>query len=74
MAIRVLSTNEINIAKYNAEVQALENLQEEAVEGIKEALDLLTDMDHLHDIKNYIKQLLIEWEEFELREEEEDDE
>jgi len=73
MAIRTLSTNEINTAKYNAEVTELENLQEEVVEQIKDALDHLTDIDHLHDIKNYIKQLLIEWEEFELMEEEEDE-
>ena len=73
MAIRVLSTNEINTAKYNAEVQALEDLQEEVVEQVKFALDHLTDIDHLQDIKNYIDQLLIEWEEFELEEEEEDE-
>ncbi len=73
MAIRTLSTNEINVAKYNAEVQALENLQEEVVEQVKNALEHLTDIDHLNDIKNYINQLLIEWEEFELEEEEEDE-
>ena len=74
MVIKVMSRDEINMSKYNAYIKDLEKLQAETVEYIKNALELLINIDHLYDIRNYIDQLLIDWQEIEFDEEEDRDE
>jgi len=69
-----MSRDEINMSKYNAYIKDLEKLQAETVEYIKNALELLINIDHLYDIRNYIDQLLIDWQEIEFDEEEDRDE
>jgi len=72
MAIKVLSRDEITTAKYNAVVQEYEDLAGEVVEQVKVALGHLVDIDHLYELKNYINQLLIDWEEIEIEDEEDE--
>jgi len=61
MAIKILSTNDLKTAKYNAVIKKYEDIQDEMVDHIKNALDHVVDIDYLYDIKNYIDQLLIDW-------------
>jgi len=74
MAIKILSTDEIKTAKFNAVVKEFEELQEEVVEQVKVALDHIIELDYMYEIKNHIDQLLVDWEEYVYGEDEEEDE
>jgi len=74
MAIKILSTDEINTSKYNAIVKEFEELQGEVVEQVKIALDHIIELDYMYEIKNHIDQLLVDWEEYIYEEDEEEDE
>ena len=74
MVIKILGKGEIQTAKFNAAVDELDKVQLEAVAQIKVALDHLIEIDYLYAIRDYIDQLLRDWEETEIDEEEDNDE
>ncbi len=75
MAIKVLSRDEVNEYKLDSELQQLKEMEVAMVAQMKESLLHLTDLDYLHEIQNYIDDLIREWSDRELETEDyEDDE
>ena len=72
MAIKIVGKGEIEQNKLNAELKEIEELGSEVVEIVKSSLDCLVSLDHLHELKEYIEDLIINWEELELEDEEDE--
>lgn len=73
MTILTMDREEVQQRKTDAEIRKLEKMQGELVHHIKVAIDMLSDLDHLYDLKEYIEDSIVEWEELELDEEDEDE-
>ena len=75
MAIKVVSRDEVNEYKLDLEIRQLKEMEVAVVAQMKESLLCLTDLDYLHEIQNYIDDLIREWGDRELETEDcEDDE
>ncbi len=61
MAIKVVSRDEVNESKLDSELQRLKEMEVAMVAQIKESLFHLTDLDYLHDLQDYIEDLVREW-------------
>jgi len=70
MAIKVLCKHELLQNKVNQDELKLKIFEEELVDQIKKALACLINLDDMHDIKDYIDELIINWKEEEIEYEE----
>jgi hypothetical protein len=73
MAIVMMDRDEVCQRKIDIEMKKLASLEEEVVQEIKIAIGRLVDLEHLYDLREYIENLLVEWESIEFDEYEDED-
>ncbi len=71
MAIKIMSWDDLEQDKIDEEIKKLKKLDFEIVEQVKEWIGNLTTLEHLYELREYIEDLIIRWDETEELEEDE---
>lgn len=66
MSIRKIKKTEITRFRFNAGIKKIQNLEEDLLVCIQESMASLTSLDSLYDIRNYVDQLIADWENDEI--------
>jgi len=74
MTIRTMGKEEIIQRKVDDGLLGIYDQEKKLLETIKLSIDALFDLDTLQEIKEYVEQAIIEWEQEPIDDEEEDEE
>jgi hypothetical protein len=74
MAIKIINRDEAINYKLDAEIQQYKKMELEIMDQVKKAISYLTDLDYLYELQDYIEDLIREWQDEELEEEDYEDE
>ena len=73
MSIKIVTKDELEEYKINAEIKKITSLEKNVVIAIKDALSHMVHEDHLFELREYIDDLLYHWKDKEIEYEEDDD-
>ncbi len=62
MVVRTIGPTKIARYRVNAAKKRLKELEEQLVEEIKESMESVLEIEHLHELKDYIDDLIVKWE------------
>jgi len=66
MAILIKNRDQYSVDRINKEIDRFNILQDAVFDEIKSSLDTLISIDYLYDIRDYIDQLITDWESIEI--------
>jgi len=70
MAIKSINKRNIIKTRVSSDIKDIESLEQELVEMIKNSISMLVHEDAVIDVKEYIEDLLMNWEDEEIEEDE----
>ncbi len=73
MSIRKIKKTEVTRFKFNSRIRKLKDLEEDLLICIQESLASLTTLDSLYEVREYIEDLIADWENSEIEFDDEDD-
>lgn len=74
MAIKIMGAKDISQYKINKYLDKLDKLNSAVIKQIKTALLSVVDIEHIYDLREYIDDLIEEWQDVEIELEDDEDE
>ncbi len=74
MAIKIMGAKDISQDKINKYLDKLNELNSAVIKQIKTALLSVVDIEHIYDLREYIDDLIEEWQDAEIELEDDEDE